>query len=73
MKLSEFRFAVREEFGEMKGRAYLRDLSLAGAGGLTAEEALEAGFSAGDVWVALCREAEVPVERWHGRGRPERD
>lgn len=71
MRLSEFRLAVREEFGETRGRAFVRDLSLAGAGGLTAQEALDAGWSAGEVWTALCREAEVPRERWHGRGLPE--
>jgi hypothetical protein len=70
VKVSEFRLAVDEEFGETQGRVLVGGLVIDELGGRTAEEALAAGVPAGDVWVALCRANEVPRERWHGRGRP---
>ncbi|BDZ47589.1 DUF3046 domain-containing protein [Naasia aerilata] len=70
MRLSEFRIAVTEEFGEAYGRALVRDLVIDELGGRTPEQALEAGIKPGEVWVALCRASDVPQERWHGRGRP---
>lgn len=72
MKASEFRFAVDEEFGATLGRVLVRDLVLDAMGGLTAEEALESGVDAGEVWVALCLANDVARDRWHGRGRPVR-
>jgi hypothetical protein len=71
MQLSEFRLAVAEEFGTARGKALVREMNLGAIGGLTAEEALAAGWSASQVWSALCRENDVPLERWHGRGRPD--
>lgn len=70
MKVSEFRLAVDEEFGEALGRVLVNELVLDDVGGRTAERALEEGVPAGDIWVALCRANQVPRERWHGRGRP---
>ncbi|MCU1571282.1 MAG: hypothetical protein JWR33_2023 [Naasia sp.] len=72
MRLSEFRFAVGEEFGDAYGRALAREFVLDELGGLTADQALAAGRTPGDVWAALCRATDVPRERWHGRGRPAR-
>ncbi len=72
MKVSEFRLAVDEEFGDPQGRVLMRELVLDELGGRTAEEALATGVPARDVWIALCRANEVPPERWHGRGRPVR-
>ena len=71
MRLSEFRFAVAEEFGDAHGRALVRELALGDMGGLTAEQALASGRKISDVWAALCRENGVPRDRWHGRGLPE--
>lgn len=71
MRISEFRYAVTEEFGSAHGRTLIREMRLGAVGGLTAEEALASGRPAGEVWAALCRENDVPVERWHGRGLPE--
>lgn len=71
MQSSEFRRAVADEFGEAYGRVLLRATSLTELGGLTAEEALAAGVDFREVWLALCRAEEVPVERWHGAGRPD--
>jgi hypothetical protein len=72
VKVSEFRRAVDEEFGETHGRVLVSELVVDELGGRTAEEALAAGVPAADIWVALCRANEVPPERWHGRGRPVR-
>ncbi|HEY8590756.1 MAG TPA: DUF3046 domain-containing protein [Naasia sp.] len=67
MRLSEFRVAVTEEFGDAYGRALVREFVLDDYA-QTAEEALAAGRAPGDVWLALCRAQQVPRERWHGRG-----
>ena len=72
MKVSEFRTAVDEEFGEMHGRVLVSELVVDELGGRTAEQALAAGVPTREVWIALCRANEVPPERWHGRGRPVR-
>jgi hypothetical protein len=70
VKVSEFRLAVDEEFGEALGRVLVHELVLDEVGGRTAERALADGVPAGEVWLALCRANQVPRERWHGRGRP---
>ena len=70
MKVSEFRRAVVDEFGEAFGRVLTRDTVLTELGGRTADEALIGGVPAADVWIALCRAQEVPRERWHGAGLP---
>lgn len=71
MKLSEFRRAVTEEFGAGYGAVLVRDTHLGELDGRTADEALAAGLSAATVWLALCRDQDVPEPRRHGRGRPE--
>jgi hypothetical protein len=71
VRFSEFRRAVATEFGEQYGRALLRDLVIDKLGGRTADQALAAGISEREVWVALCDAMEVPVERRHGVGLPE--
>jgi hypothetical protein len=70
MRLSEFRIAVADEFGDAYGRALIRDLVIDELGGHTPEQALAAGRRPAEVWTALCRATDVPRERWHGRGRP---
>ena len=70
MKVSEFRLAVDEEFGEQQGRVLVSELVIDELGGRTAEQALAAGVPTGVLWLALCRANDVPRERWHGRGRP---
>ena len=71
MRLSEFRNAVAEEFGDAYGRALVRELVIGELGERTAEQALAAGYRPGQVWIALCQAAGVPRERWHGRGLPD--
>ncbi|MFJ4224866.1 DUF3046 domain-containing protein [Microbacterium sp. NPDC089695] len=70
MRRSEFLRAVDAEFG---GRAssLVSDLVLKPLDGRTAAEALDAGVSPRDIWLALCAEADVPLERRHGAGRLE--
>lgn len=67
MRQSEFQRACAEEFGVDYGRVLVRDHWLAALGG-TAQEALDRGVSARDVWQALCVDLDVPIERRHGRG-----
>lgn len=70
MRLSEFRRALGEEFGDAYGRVLTSDLVIAALGGRTAQEALDAGVPARDVWLALCVETDVPESRRHGAGLP---
>lgn len=67
MRLSEFTRAVDAEFGP-RGSMLVRDLVLADVGHRTAEEALDAGVPAREVWLALCVETDVPPARRHGVG-----
>lgn len=69
MRLSEFRLAVTEEFGDGLGRALVRELVVDGLGGRTPDQALESDIPAREVWTELCRATDVPRDRWHGRGR----
>lgn len=70
MRLSEFRQALKDEFGEAYGRVLTRDLVLTPLGGRTADQALAGGAPARDVWLALCVETDVPRNRWYGAGLP---
>lgn len=70
MRRSEFLRAVEAEF-QGRGAALVSDLVLTQVGGRTAAEALEAGIAPRDIWLALCAETDVPLERRHGAGRLE--
>jgi hypothetical protein len=70
MRRSEFLRAVDAEFGA-RGSSLVSDLVLTQLGGRTAESALDAGIQPRDIWLALCVEADVPIERRHGAGRLE--
>lgn len=70
MKHSEFSLAVTTEFGEHFGRTLVRDVVL-DEFGLSAVDALAAGNSPRDVWVALCHAMDVPAHRIPGAGRGE--
>ncbi|PPF87654.1 DUF3046 domain-containing protein [Subtercola sp. Z020] len=71
MRVSEFRQAVLDEFGAGFGRVVTGDLILSEFGGRTAEQAIDAGEDAREVWLALCRAADVPPSRWYGVGLPQ--
>ena len=68
MRLSEFRIAVEEEFGEAYGRVITNDLVLGDVGGLTAEQAIKAGVPPRVIWTALCDASDVPANRRYGVG-----
>lgn len=70
MRRSEFARAVSDEFGP-QGSSLVSDLTLRDLGARTASEALAAGVPPKDVWLALCAEMDVPLERRHGAGRLE--
>lgn len=70
MRVSEFRQAVLDEFGVGFGKVMTGDLVLGEFGGRTADEAIAHGADARDVWLALCRAADVPKSHWHGAGLP---
>lgn len=59
MRLSEFRLAVVEAFGEAYAPTLCKQLALTGLDSLTAEEALERGTAPRDVWHALCDQMDV--------------
>lgn len=67
MRRSEFQWAMAEEFGQVYAGVLLRDHWVAALGG-TGNDALERGVPARDIWLALCRDLQVPESRWHGRG-----
>ena len=71
MKLSEFWLAVSDEFGEAYGRVITHDLVLGDLGGLTAEQAIKGGANTREIWLALCKAADVPRNRWYGVGQRE--
>ena len=71
MKLSEFWLAVSDEFGEAYGRVITHDLVLGSIGGLTAEQGIKAGVNPREIWLALCKAADVPANRWYGVGQRE--
>lgn len=56
-----------DEFGAGYSRVLSSSLVLAGVGGRTADEALAAGWSPRDVWLAICDVQDVPEERRLGR------
>jgi hypothetical protein len=70
VKLSEFRTAMTTEFGGAYSRVLANDLVLRELGGRTANDALAAGESPRTVWLAICRETDVPEARRHGAGVP---
>ncbi|GAA1353570.1 DUF3046 domain-containing protein [Falsarthrobacter nasiphocae] len=72
MRRSDFQRLVADEFGVAYGAHVRASVHLAGVGGLTADDALAAGRDPRDVWMALCEQQDVPVERRLGKDRPPR-
>lgn len=71
MRRSEFSCAVESEFGS-RGDALVADLALSALSYRTAAQALEDGVDAREIWLALCAETDVPMNRRHGVGRLEK-
>ncbi|WP_291053534.1 DUF3046 domain-containing protein [Herbiconiux sp.] len=70
MRLSEFRQAITDEFGPAYGQVVTNDLVLVDLSDRTPQQALKAGISPREVWLAVCRAADVPPARRHGAGLP---
>ena len=64
MRLTEFTELTGIEFGRLRADALLVDLVLTELGGRTGAQAIDDGVDPRDVWRALCREFDVPPERW---------
>lgn len=71
VRRSEFDRAVADEFGATAG-SLVTDLVLTALDGRTAAQALAGGAEAREVWLALCDETDVPLDRRYGVGRIER-
>jgi len=71
VRLSEFRIAVSDEFGEAYGRVVTNDLVLGDIGGLTAEQGIKAGVDVRAIWLAICDASDVPANRRYGVGQRE--
>lgn len=59
---------MADEFGDAYGRTLAQDLTLTEVGGLTAQQAISAGCDPREIWLAICRAADVPADRWYGVG-----
>lgn len=64
VRLTEFSELITTEFGTTTANSMLVDHVLTDLGGRTAAEALDAGIDPKDVWTALCRDFDVPRDRW---------
>ncbi len=71
MRVSEYQLAMTDEFGEAYGRVISHDLVLGAIGGLTAEQAIQAGVATREIWLAICEATDVPPERRYGVGQRE--
>ncbi|WP_112263508.1 DUF3046 domain-containing protein [Lentzea terrae] len=63
MRITMFRKLMAGEFGQVRAEMIAHDHVLSSLGGRTADQALEAGISAKEVWVAVCNAFEVPENR----------
>ena len=59
MRLSEFRSACSDVFGEEYSPTLRKELALTALDSMTAEQALDAGVAPRDVWHALCEQMSV--------------
>nr|WP_221247384.1 DUF3046 domain-containing protein [Gordonia humi] len=62
--MTEFAELTDLEFGRRRADAMLNDHVLVELGGRTGAQAIEDGVDPREVWRALCREFDVPPERW---------
>ena len=71
MRLSEFRLAMSDEFGDAYARVIAHDVVLSALGGRTADQALADAIPMRDVWLAICDTQDVPENRRYGVGQRE--
>jgi Protein of unknown function (DUF3046) len=67
MRMSDFWRLMDDEFGVAYARSLARDHVLGALDNRTALQALESGVSPREVWLALCADMDVPVERRLGK------
>ena len=65
MRLADFHRFIEAEFGEVQGPWLVHSHVLPELGG-TPAELIERGVEPRDIWWALCRDHDIPEERWHG-------
>jgi hypothetical protein len=63
VRITMFRKLMSGEFGQVRAEMIARDHVLSSLGGRTADEALEAGTEAKEVWIAVCEAFDVPGNR----------
>lgn len=73
MRLSDFHSLMNDEFGPEYAAVLLRDLALTELGDLTGQKALAAGLEPKEIWQAICRAQNVPIERWQGLNKKPRN
>lgn len=66
MKISDFWRNMEHEFGPRYSHVLADSMALNELGSLTASEALDKGIRPKQIWEALCRAQDVPVDRWLG-------
>jgi hypothetical protein len=73
MRHSEFWESMDHAFGKAYAKSLAADMVMGRLGGLTAEQALDAGAPPREVWDALCDVMEVDDNvRWHYRDAPKK-
>ena len=65
MRLADFHRFIEAEFGEVQGPWLVHSHVLPELGG-TPAELIERGVEPRDIWWALCRDHDIPEDRWHG-------
>ncbi|MER0483065.1 DUF3046 domain-containing protein [Streptomyces sp. Edi2] len=63
MRLTIFWQRMADHFGAAYADSFARDHVMADLGGRTVQEALDAGWSAKEVWRVVCAVMDVPPEK----------
>ncbi|WP_037576312.1 DUF3046 domain-containing protein [Phaeacidiphilus oryzae] len=63
MRLTDFWRLMAEQFGAVYADSFASDYVIAELGGRTVRQALADGWSAKEVWRAVCVAMDVPPER----------
>ncbi|MET1071248.1 MAG: DUF3046 domain-containing protein [Umezawaea sp.] len=63
MRITVFRKLMTGEFGPVRGEMVAQDHVLSALGGLTPDQAIEAGVPPKEIWLAVCEAFDVPEQR----------
>jgi hypothetical protein len=63
MRNTVFRKLMAGEFGQVRAEMLAHDHVLSSLGGRTPDQALDAGYPAKEVWLAVCDAFDVPEPR----------